>query len=208
MDKKKLFITIMAMVLFSFTIEKPTPAAGAPLLTHGDEDASVVQLQEQLIQAGYLHTRATGYYGDATQQAVRTLQEDFNLAVDGIAGGTTQNKLHEVEQMARVVNGEARGEEYKGQVAVAAVLKNRLQAADFPNDVESVIKQTNAFTAVQDGQYDLEPGPTAYQAVADAWNGWDPTTGATYYYNPAEATSDWIFTRDVRLTIGQHHFAD
>ncbi|PSL42591.1 N-acetylmuramoyl-L-alanine amidase [Salsuginibacillus halophilus] len=208
MSKKNIFIAVAATVLFTFMIEKPTAAAGALALTHGEENASVVELQEHLIQADYLHTNATGYYGDATQQAVREFQQDFNLAADGIAGPNTQNKLDEVKQIARVVNGEARGELYEGQVAVAAVLKNRLNAPEFPNDVHNVIHQTNAFTAVQDGQFDMEPGPTAYQAVADAWNGWDPTAGATYYYNPEEATSEWIFTRDVRLTIGQHHFAD
>jgi N-acetylmuramoyl-L-alanine amidase len=115
--------------------------------------------------------------------------------------------LNEVEKMARVVHGEARGESYIGKVAVAAVILNRLDDPSFPDTVEDVILQTNAFTAVHDGQYDLKPNSYAYRAVIDAIQGWDPTYGSVYYYNPDLATNTWIFSRQSVTKIGNHLFA-
>ncbi|MEB1808594.1 MAG: cell wall hydrolase [Bacillaceae bacterium] len=174
-----------------------------------DRSQQVFQLQEKLVQLGYLHVAPTGYYGTLTENAVLQLQQDFRLSVDGIAGPRTLHRLMEIEKMAKIVHGEARGEAYKGQVAVAAVIKNRLYSSEFPSTVEGVIYQRNAFTAVQDGQYDLTPTYIAYRAVKDAWLGWDPTYGSTYYYNPRIATSQWIFNNTTpKLTIGRHLFAD
>ena len=102
--------------------------------------------------------------------------------------------------------GEARGEPYTGQVAVAAVVLNRVKSSKFPNTIAGVIYQSGAFTAVSDGQINLEPNSTAYSAARDAMNGWDPTSGCLYYYNPATATSKWIWSRQVRLSIGRHNF--
>ncbi|WP_100400302.1 cell wall hydrolase [Bacillus sp. FJAT-44742] len=208
---KKRF-TIVYSFLFALTLLLlPTmteQAEAQSVLQKGSEGPAVTTLQQKLVQLDYLHTSPTGYYGSATEEAVRQFQAEFSLGVDGIAGPGTLHKLKEVEKMARVVHGEARGEPYKGQVAVAAVVKNRLHSSEFPNSVEGVIHQRNAFTAVHDGQYALTPDSTSYQAVRDAYQGWDPSKGATYYYNPAIATSEWIFTRTPSHTIGKHLFAN
>lgn len=114
---------------------------------------------------------------------------------------------NDLYMLAKCVHAEARGEPYVGQVAVAAVVLNRVESPDFPNSVYSVIYQPWAFTAVNDGQIDMEPDSTAYKAAQDALNGWDPTYGCLFYYNPVTATSQWIFSKEVVLTIGEHAFA-
>ncbi len=116
---------------------------------------------------------------------------------------------NDVQMLARCVNGEARGEEYVGQVAVAAVILNRVEHSSFPNTIAGVIYQPGAFTAVSDGQIDvpIDPNSTVYKACQDAMNGWDPSGGAIYYYNPAKTTSKWIYSREVICRIGNHVFA-
>lgn len=123
------------------------------------------------------------------------------------ATGTSYN--HDVQMLARCVNGEARGEEYVGQVAVAAVILNRVEHSSFPNTIAGVIYQPGAFTAVSDGQIDvpIDPDSTVYKACQDAMNGWDPSGGAIYYYNPAKTTNKWIYSREVICRIGNHVFA-
>ena len=115
----------------------------------------------------------------------------------------------EVQLLARAVNGEARGEPYEGQVAVAAVILNRVKHSSFPNTIAGVIYQPGAFTAVSDGQINvpIDPNSTVYKACEDAMNGWDPSYGAIYYYNPAKTTNKWIYSREVICTIGRHVFA-
>ena len=113
----------------------------------------------------------------------------------------------QIELMARIVYGESRGEPFEGQVAVAAVVLNRLFSDEFPSTIEGVIYQNLAFTAVADGQYNLTPNAQAYQAVRIALEGYDPTYGATYYWNPATATSQWVWSREITLKIGKHVFA-
>ncbi|MFV8827782.1 cell wall hydrolase [Alkalihalobacterium sp. APHAB7] len=206
--KSKLFLPLFVCLLIVSLFPKESHAYKSTLQKE-DRGQQVFQLQEKLVQLGYLHVAPTGYYGTLTENAVRQLQEDFRLSVDGISGPRTLHRLMEIEKMAKIVHGEARGEAYKGQVAVAAVIKNRLYSSEFPSTVEGVIYQRNAFTAVQDGQYDLTPTYIAYRAVKDAWLGWDPTYGSTYYYNPRIATSQWIFNNTTpKLTIGRHLFAD
>lgn len=121
----------------------------------------------------------------------------------------TGNYSQDVQLLARCVNGEARGEEYVGQVAVAAVILNRVEHSSFPNTIAGVIYQPGAFTAVSDGQIDvpIDPNSTVYKACQDAMNGWDPSGGAIYYYNPAKTTSKWIYSREVICRIGNHVFA-
>lgn len=206
--KSKLFLPLLVCLLIVSLFPKEFYAYEYTMQKE-DRGQQVFQLQEKLVQLGYLHVAPTGYYGILTENAVRQLQEEFKLSVDGIAGPRTLHRLMEIEKMAKIVHGEARGEAYKGQVAVAAVIKNRLHSSEFPSTVEGVIYQRNAFTAVQDGQYDLTPTYIAYRAVKDAWLGWDPTYGSTYYYNPRIATSQWIFNNTTpKLTIGRHLFAD
>ncbi len=169
--KQIIAIIGMASILFflnPFDIQK----VKAALLVYGSTGERVEEIQYTLNQLGYLHTQPTGYYGPLTQGAAREFQQDFNLAIDGIVGPETQQALKNVEMMARVVHGEARGESYEGQVAVAAVIFNRVRDSEFPTNISDVIFQRNAFTAVSDGQYDLPPNQYAYQAVKDARLGW------------------------------------
>ncbi|MFB4164474.1 cell wall hydrolase [Alteribacillus sp. JSM 102045] len=203
---KYVIIWMIAGVFSSLTFEKAEAHQG--ILKKEDTGESVMELQEALIHMGYLHSDATGYYGPLTAEAVQQFQSDFGLGVDGISGANTLRKLEDVRKIAQAVHGEARGESFEGQVAVAAVIRNRLDSPDFPSTVQEVITERNAFTAVQDGQYYLEPNASAYQAVKEAWRGNDPSQGSHYYYNPVIATSDWIHTRTNKLQIGKHVFAD
>lgn len=119
------------------------------------------------------------------------------------------NGTSDVQLLARAINGEARGEPYEGQVAVGAVIMNRTRHAEFPKTISGVIYQPGAFTAVDDGQINvpIDPGSSVVKAAQDALNGWDPTDGCIYYYNPATATSSWIWSRQVVKKIGKHNFA-
>jgi spore cortex-lytic enzyme len=121
------------------------------------------------------------------------------------SGGFSKN---EIDLLSRAVYGEARGEPYIGQVAIAAVILNRMESEKFPHTVAGVVYQPGAFTAVSDGQVWLEPNETARKAVMDAINGWDPTGGCIYYFNPATATSKWIWSRPQKLKIGKHIFCE
>ncbi|WP_085505162.1 cell wall hydrolase [Thalassobacillus devorans] len=201
-------IHILVLVTIMLFTSPKVSSAYTDVLQRGSQGPSVTALQEKLALLGYLEIEPTGYYGTLTEQGVRELQEDFNLSVDGVAGPRTSYRLIEIEKMARVVHGEARGESYQGQVAVAAVIKNRVHSPAFPSTIEGVIYQANAFTPVANGQFALPPNYIAYHAVKDAWKGWDPSQGSTYFYNPQTATSSWIFDNTApRLSIGNHLFA-
>jgi N-acetylmuramoyl-L-alanine amidase len=199
---KAMFMFAMAAVLFV-----PTNAQAHSLLKVGSQGYEVSELQSHLKDMGFFYGPVTGYYGPITERAVMDFQYKTNLSSDGVAGPSTNLMLNEVEKMARVVHGEARGESYIGKVAVAAVILNRIDDPLFPDNVGDVIYQTNAFTAVHDGQYNLEPNSYAYRAVIDAMQGWDPTYGSVYYYNPDLATNTWIFSRQSVTKIGNHLFA-
>lgn len=195
--------------------------ASAAVLSWGSRGADVRRVQEQLIRFGYLQGSADGIFGQKTYDAVVLFQQRNGLTVDGRVGsataaalgvslsGTPQTTYRETELdiLARLVSGEARGEPYVGQVAVAAVVLNRVRHASFPNTIAGVIFQPGAFDAVWDGQFDMEPTASCVRAARDAMNGWDPTGGCIYYYNPKTATNSWIWTRPVQLTIGSHAFA-
>lgn len=174
------------------------------------------QIQQRLKDLGYYSGSVDGIYGNATRNAVVAFQKANGLTADGVAGPKTIAALglnfnsvtsSDLYLLAKCVHAEARGEPYVGQVAVAAVILNRVKDAAFPNTISGVIYQPWAFTAVNDGQINLEPNSTAYQAAQDALNGWDPTYGCLYYYNPVTATSKWIFSRQTVVTIGKHVFA-
>lgn len=174
------------------------------------------QIQQKLKDLGYYFGSVDGIYGNATINAVVAFQKANGLTADGVAGPKTIAALglnfnsvtsSDLYLLAKCVHAEARGEPYVGQVAVAAVILNRVKDAAFPNTISGVIYQPWAFTAVNDGQINLEPNSTAYQAAQDALNGWDPTYGCLYYYNPTTATSKWIFSRQTVVTIGKHVFA-
>lgn len=177
-------------------------------------------VQTKLKRWGYYTGTIDGIYGNLTRKAVRYFQSKNGLAVDGIVGkktaaalgmtlGSDDNSIsnNDLYLLAKCVYAEARGESYTGQVAVAAVILNRVKSADFPNTIAGVIYQPWAFTAVNDGQINLKPNQTAYNAARDALNGWDPTYGALYYYNPRTATNKWIYSKKTTVTIGKHVFA-
>ena len=203
-------------------IQSSQTAYAATILKKGSTGATVKTLQQKLKNWGYYTGSVDGIYGSKTVEAVKYFQRRNNLAVDGIAGPKTlaaagistgssssqgQYSNADVELLAKLIYGEARGESYVGQVAVGAVVMNRIKSSSFPNTMSGVIYQKYAFTAVDDGQINLTPNATARKAAQDAMNGWDPSYGAIYYYNPATATSQWIFTRKTTVTIGNHVFA-
>lgn len=189
----------------------------------GMSGENVRKVQQKLIQYGYMSGTADGVYGQQTYNAVVLFQRRNGLTVDGVVGNATLAALGlnlssgtasgstsystNLNLLARLVYSEARGEPYTGQVAVAAVVLNRVRSASFPNTVSGVIYQSGAFDAVSDGQFNLTPDNTALRAAQDALNGWDPTGGCLYYYNPARTTSSWIYSRRVATVIGKHYFA-
>ena len=180
-------------------------------------------IQQKLKKWGYYTGSVDGIYGPKTKEAVRYFQRKNGLAVDGIVGkktaaamgitlgssgsGSSNQSSSDLALLARCVHAEARGESYIGQVAVAAVILNRVKSASFPNTIAGVIYQPWAFTCVNDGQINLEPNQTAYKAAQDALNGWDPSYGSLYYYNASTATSKWIYSRKTVVTYGKHVFA-
>ena len=184
----------------------------------GSSGNEVVQIQTKLKQWGYYNGDIDGIYGSRTKNAVEYFQRKNGLTVDGIAGTNTLNAMgittssgyssdNDVKLLARLINAEARGESYVGQVSVGAVVLNRVAHPSFPNTISGVIFQEGAFTAISDGQWNAGMYDTPYKAAQDALNGWDPTGGAIYYYNPAKTTNQWIYSRPVVTTIGKHVFA-
>ena len=189
----------------------------------GDRGTDVTKIQQRLRQYGYMDAPADGIFGQATYDAVVWFQRKNGLKADGVVGPATAAALgitlssgaasagayneSEIYTLARLVHGEARGEPYVGKVAVAAVVLNRVRSAAFPNTISGVIYQAGAFDCVADGQINLAPDSDSLRAARDAMNGWDPTGGCIYYYNPATSTSAWIWSREVRLSIGAHNFA-
>ncbi len=192
------------------------------LSKYGSRGSEVTQIQTKLKRWGYYNGNIDGIYGSKTQAAVRYFQSKNGLTVDGIAGaktlaamgisnssnnsGSGSTTSNDLNLLTRIVYGEARGESYTGQVAIAAVVLNRVKSSNFPNSVAGVIYQSGAFTAVSDGQINLTPNATAKKAAQDALNGWDPTYGAIYYFNPNTATNKWIWSRPVTVVIGKHRF--
>jgi len=182
--------------------------------------SEIKTIQQKLKTWGYYKGSVDGIYGNGTRNAVILFQKKNGLTPDGVVGPKTAKAIgisvadsnstsssSDLYLLAKCVHAEARGETYQGQVAVAAVILNRVESPDFPNTIAGVIYQPWAFTAVNDGQINLEPNQSAYNAARDALNGWDPTYGCLYYYNANTATSKWIFNRTTVVTIGNHIFA-
>ena len=211
-----------AALLLGLLLTLTVTYSQAAVLSLGSRGERVALIQQRLKDWGYYSGDVDGIFGRGTHNAVVRFQRHNNLAVDGQVGkktaaamgisltGTISASLYresELSLLARLVSGEARGEPYIGQVAVAAVVLNRVRSDAFPDTVSGVIFQPGAFDAVWDGQFDMTPTDSAMRAARDAMNGWDPTGGCTYYYNPSTATNEWIWSRQVQLTIGQHAFA-
>ncbi len=179
-------------------------------------DTHMIEVQTRLKELGYYSGAINGVYDNATVVAIKNFQSDHGIYESGAVGGVTASALginmteqesYELYLLAKCIHAEARGEEYIGKVAVGAVVLNRVASPDFPNTIYGVIYQPWAFTAVHDGQINLEPDAASYQAATDALNGWDPTYGCLYYYNPSTASSSWIFNRKTVVTYGEHVFA-
>ncbi len=214
-----LVLTFIAFMGFAFFVN--FSSAQAKNIVKGDTQANIRVVQTRLSDLGYYKSKVDGIWGSRTRNAVVKFQKAKGLVADGIVGAKTEKALGitlggqssaslssgELNLLARCVYAEARGEPYAGQVAIAAVVLNRVRSASFPNTVSGVIYQKGAFTAVSDGQINLTPNATAKKAAQDALNGWDPTNGCLFYYNPATATSKWIRSLKVVLTIGRHSFA-
>lgn len=195
------------------------------ILIVGDFGEDVKNIQQQLIELEYNDVEPTGFFGLETLFAVKSIQENNDLEVTGFIDeetliAITVAELEELEVsrvlnitdneltvLAKIIHGEARGEPYSGQIAVGAVVINRVKHPSFPNTISGVVFEPLAFTAVADGQYYLSPNEESFRAARDALTGMDPSDGALYYYNPAKATSRWIFSRPVIKRIGKHTFA-
>ena len=181
------------------------------LSKYGSRGNEVTQIQTKLKRWGYYNGSIDGIYGSQTLAAVKYFQRKNGLTADGIynssgnSSGSTSNSSN-LNLLSHLVYAEARGEPYAGQVAVAAVVLNRVKNSNFPNTVAGVIYQSGAFDAVSDGQINLSPNDTAKKAAQDALNGWDPAYGSIYYFNPATATNKWIWSRPYVITIGKHRF--
>ena len=213
-----LFILLMFTFIMTLFMQYSETEA---LSKYGSRGAEVRTIQDKLKRWGYYTGNVDGIYGSLTVSAVKRFQQKNGLAVDGIAGintlkamgittslssSSSTNNSSNVNLLARAIYGEARGEPYTGQVAVGAVIMNRVRSSKFPNTIAGVIYQSGAFDAVSDGQINLQPDATAKKAAQDALNGWDPSYGAIYYFNPSTATNKWIWTRPMTVTIGKHRF--
>lgn len=192
------------------------------LSKYGSRGSEVTRIQTKLKRWGYYSGNIDGIYGTQTVKAVKYFQRKNGLTADGIAGPSTLKAMgitsssstssstssynSNLNLLARVIYGESRGEPYTGQVAVGAVVMNRIKSSSFPNTLSGVVYQSGAFDAVKDGQVNLTPNSTAIKAAQDAMNGWDPSYGAIYYFNPSTATNKWIWSRPMTVTIGKHRF--
>ena len=230
-NKKKIIMILVAIFLMAMSListiyiyrkyQEQNESIEA-LSKYGSTGSEVTQIQTKLKRWGYYTGNIDGIYGTQTVNAVKYFQRKNGLTVDGIAGPATLAAMgitsssssssssssynSNLNLLARVIYGEARGEPYTGQVAVGAVVMNRVKSSSFPNTISGVVYQSGAFDAVSDGQINLTPDSTARKAAQDALNGWDPSYGAIYYFNPSTATNKWIWSRPMTVTIGRHRF--
>ena len=218
MKHKHLYVVFAMILVFSaayLTVDAVSK--------NGSRGEEVKKIQTKLKNWGYCNGSIDGVYGWQTESAVKSFQKKNGLTADGVAGTKTLNAMGiftstnnnesspnqaSIDLLARVINGEARGEPYEGQVAVGAVVLNRVDHPSFPNSISGVVYQKGAFTAVDDGQINAQMYASSHRAARDALNGWDPTGGAIYYYNPRTATNQWIRTREIICTIGKHVFCN
>lgn len=213
-------IKILLLIMILCFIVKLIPICFG-LSKYGSTGEEVKSIQTKLKSWGYYDGDVDGIYGSKTFNAVKKFQKKNNLKVDGIVGDETLKALginssknssqssgnnSDLNLLSRLVYGEARGEPYQGMVAVAATVLNRVSDSRFPNSISGVIYQSGAYTCVADGQINLTPNEQSKKAAQDAINGWDPTYGCIYYFNPSTATSKWIWSRPQVLTIGRHIF--
>ncbi len=218
-ERKRLILALAVLFALNIFIIAMAQSASADLYKKGSSGAVVREIQTRLKNWGYYDGAVDGIYGSRTEAAVIWFQKKNGLAVDGKAGAQTlaamgistkgiveSSTSGDVSLLARLISAEARGESYEGQVAVGAVVMNRIAHPSFPNTLSGVVYQRGAFSCLDDGQFDQPVAQSAYSAARDAMNGYDPTGGAIYYFNPATATSKWIWSRPLLVVIGSHRF--
>lgn len=224
---RHLCLALAVLLSVSMVFVALAPAVEAASYKKGSNGAVVTQIQTKLKSWGYYTGSVDGVYGSGTERAVRAFQQKNGLTVDGkagdqtlaamglsaVSGGNSGNSggsggasSSQVDLLARLISAEARGEPYSGQVAVGAVVLNRIKHPSFPNTLSGVIYQSGAFTCISDGQFNQPVAESAYRAARDALNGVDPSGGAIYYFNPSTATSSWIWSRPLITVIGKHRF--
>lgn len=226
--KKMIFVAVITLVTYiisTLLFTSHNMEVDAVTYSYGSRGSVVREIQTRLKRWGYYNGSVDGIYGYATLAAVKQFQKKNKLSVDGVVGNKTLAALgintgtaskstaatsstndQNVLLLARLINGEARGEPYEGQVAVGAVVLNRTRDPRFPNTIAGVIYQPGAFTAIVDGQIHAEIQQSSINAARDALNGWDPSGGALYYFNPAKTTNKWIWSRPLIKVIGKHRF--
>lgn len=211
-----LFSAVTLSGFYDITLQNTQPV----LSQQGSRGNEVRQIQTKLKQLGYYKGSIDGIFGSNTKKAVIAFQKNCGLTADGIAGPKTLLYLglgsssgssggfssNDTYLLAKVIEAEARGESYTGQVAVGAVILNRVDHSSFPDSISGVVYQSGAFDCVYDSNWAVEPSSTSRKAAQDAINGWDPTGGAIYYYNPSKTSNQWIRTRPVITVIGRHYF--
>ena len=218
-ERKKLILALAVVFAVNIFLIALAQHASADLYKRGSSGAVVREIQTRLKNWGYSSGSVDGVYGSKTEEAVRWFQRRNGLSPDGQVGNLTLAALGipasggggggssgDLDLLARLISAEARGEPYVGQVAVGAVVLNRVDHPSFPNTVSGVIYQPGAFSCMYDGQFSKPVAESAYRAARDALNGYDPSYGAIYYFNPATATSKWIWSRPLIVEIGSHRF--
>ncbi|ADU23020.1 spore cortex-lytic enzyme [Ruminococcus albus] len=214
----KFLALIISLLLLAAIIGRIVPHEQQTVSSIGSYGNEVRAIQEKLKERGLFKANVTGYYGEITRNAVKAFQKQQGITQTGTAGPITLKALGisigtvpaateaNIDLLARIISAEARGEPYVGQVAVGAVILNRIEHPSFPDTLAGVIYQNGAFTAVTDGQFNQPVSPSAYNAARDALNGWDPTNGCIYYYNPNKTSNKFIWSRQVVTVIGAHRF--
>lgn len=217
-DRRKLCLCLAIILALNVFVIGLAQEADAATYKRGSSGEIVKQIQTKLKQNGLYTGNVDGIFGSGTEKAVKAFQSKNGLSADGKAGPKTLSALGissgnasnsssgDVALLARLISAEARGETYNGQVAVGAVVLNRIKHPSFPNTLSGVIYQPGAFSCLYDGQFDEPVAESAYKAARDAMNGWDPSSGAIYYFNPVTATNKWIWSRPLIVMIGKHRF--
>ena len=221
-ERKRLMLALAVLFAINIFIIALAQSASADLYKKGSSGEMVSQIQTRLKNWGYYDGAVDGVYGSRTEAAVRFFQQKNGLSQDGQAGdqtlaalgissdtgggGGSGSQSGDLYLLARLISAEARGEPYVGQVAVGAVVLNRVEHPSFPNSISGVVYQPGAFSCLDDGQFNEPVAESAYRAAQEALNGYDPSYGAIYYFNPATATSRWIWSRPLIVQIGSHRF--
>lgn len=222
MKKRRITKYMLLALILAIIFVISACSVAAVSYSYGSSGQKVKEIQTRLKSWGFYNGSIDGVFGSATSAAVKWFQRNNGITADGVVGSVTAEKLgialgssssssasgstSDVYLLARVIYGEARGEPYKGQVAIAAVVLNRVESSSFPNTIAKVVYQNGAFSIVADGQINLTPDDTAIRAAKDAMNGYDPTGGALFYYNPKKTTNAYMLAKQVTLVIGEHNF--